>query len=151
MAAGSDSTFFSGEIDLNKSFEELQEKYPTRPAILVKVASIVTPAKFWVYEVPLAQKTPASVETRLDRVAAIEKSLQLLYNDVVPKLEPEGYIKDLKGDTMVAVRPSYRYQFLFINISKMLTFLQLADPSIGIEDEFIQSFTNTKSLPKCSW
>ena len=60
---------------------------------------------------PLAKKTPATVETRLDRVAAIEKSLQLLYNDVIPKLEPEGYIKDLKADTMVAVRPSYRYQF----------------------------------------
>ena len=125
MAAVSDSTFFSSDVDApNRSMQEWKLRFPTRPNVYVKVASIITPAKFWVYEVPLV-KTTSQVETRLERVADIEKSLKVLYNDVIPKAEPDGYIKDLKADTMVAVRPSYRYVYLFLVCKRLFDLFNL--------------------------
>ena len=103
MASSYFDTDFISEYEID---EEWKEKFPIRHSLWVKVSSIVSPSKFWVTEVPLSStKTGGYVNMR---IREIEKSLGLLYHDMMPKAEPEGYIKDLKVDMLVACRPSYR-------------------------------------------
>lgn len=86
----------------------------TCPPILVRLATMVGPAKFWAMPLPERMrhddKEDESSEEPMDKVLRLEKDLGVLYNtplgEVVKKVNPEGSFmpNEVKQGILVAVR-----------------------------------------------
>lgn len=93
------------------SDENWTKKFPPKNAIVVRISGIVNPGQYWVRPLPMTKHTQIEPKGLDAEIYRSEQALAQLYN-VAPKANPDGEIKILKPDSLVAVRPSYRGAFI---------------------------------------